>query len=618
MSSALKRVHSGEDGSPGSKRVRTNDQSITGSSASPAPVAAASNVNAADELARKKAEVAAKFAAMRKKAQDGPIASGSGGGASAAAAKQAKEDMQRRIAETANKLAKGGNVSHPFLVRQEVHPLDSRTQALLSQGNGRDEGKSGGIHPLLRQSEGGTNEPYKQSNKEKYAPLMPKFATSKANQRFAPASTSSNKPVASAPKPKIAELPRSSLPTLEEARQNPYFDRRLGVESLAPKAHKARPLRFNARGKFEKIAEEKRREAHMEEVKRRVLETARKAGMETEVDVASSAKVRRPAPPDIEWWDAAYLPSGSYDDIDNGVAQAIIYDYAKEADKAAITSFVQHPIPIPAPQDKKVVKSRPLDLTEKERKKKRKAERAVKLKDRQDRQRMGLLPPEPPKVKLANMMRVLTKEAVMDPTKVEAQVRTEMFARKNAHEKSNEERKLTHEDKIVKLEQKKQADEALGIHAAVFRVLNLSNGQHKFKIRKNAEQLNLTGCTLFHPRFALIIVEGGQKGVKAFTKLMMRRIDWTAEAPPRGGAGSAGAEDEEDEKKDVAEEMKPAVPMSENRCDLVWSGEHRSRIFEGMRPKSVPTDHMAREWLGPRAEGYFQLARRSETVTVAM
>ena len=226
--------------------------------------------------------------------------------------------------------------------------------------------------------------------------MAPKFATTRANQRAAPTSVPPPKPAA--PRPAKTELERSGLPTLEEARANPYFDRRLGVESLAPKAHKARPLRFAPRGKFEKIAEEKRREAHMEEVKRRVLEMSRKAGMEAEVDVTASAKIRKQPPPDIEWWDAAYLPSGSYDDVESGVARTVIFDTENVGpDHAAITSFVQHPIPLPAPQDKMKVVPRPLDLTTKEQKKRRRTERQKKFKDRQDRQRMGLLPPERPK-----------------------------------------------------------------------------------------------------------------------------------------------------------------------------------------------------------------------------
>ena len=40
--------------------------------------------------------------------------------------------------------------------------------------------------------------------------------------------------------------------------------------------------------------------------------------------------------------------------------------------------------------------------------------------------RLGLIPPDEPKVKMSNLMRVLGNEQVLDPTKVEAQVRAQM------------------------------------------------------------------------------------------------------------------------------------------------------------------------------------------------
>lgn len=118
----------------------------------------------------------------------------------------------------------------------------------------------------------------------------------------------------------------------------------------------------------------------------------------------------------------------------------------------------------------------------------RKQRRMAALKDRQDRVKMGLLPPDPPKgewcflqvrrkladapsttVKLSNMMRVLTHEAVNDPTKVEAQVRREMVAREKGHIKMNQERKLTDEERKAKALAKAEADAAKGIGALVFK-----------------------------------------------------------------------------------------------------------------------------------------------------
>lgn len=169
-----------------------------------------------------------------------------------------------------------------------------------------------------------------------------------------------------------------------------------------------------------------------------------------------------------------------------------------------IDHYVQHPIPIPAPMDKNQVAPKGVILTKKEMKKMRRQRRQAELQDKQDRVKMGLLPPDPPKgtcafcfpcaqllcrfntvlfptprslaiataqqtVKLSNLMRVLTSEAVADPTKVEARVRREVAARRENHEKVNAERKLTDEERRAKAAAKIEAEEKKGVHCAVFK-----------------------------------------------------------------------------------------------------------------------------------------------------
>ena len=113
--------------------------------------------------------------------------------------------------------------------------------------------------------------------------------------------------------------------------------------------------------------------------------------------------------------------------------------------------------------------------------------RQAELQDKRDRIRMGLIPPDPPKgmrsypsllagvrltaliVRLANLMKVLTSDAVQDPTRVEARVRREVAMRKHTHEKMNTERKLTDEQKREKIENKKLEAEKRGIHGAIFK-----------------------------------------------------------------------------------------------------------------------------------------------------
>lgn len=44
-------------------------------------------------------------------------------------------------------------------------------------------------------------------------------------------------------------------------------------------------------------------------------------------------------------------------------------------------------------------------------------------KDKQDKIRLGLMKPSPPKIKLSNMMRILGTEAILDPSKAEKEVK---------------------------------------------------------------------------------------------------------------------------------------------------------------------------------------------------
>ena len=70
-------------------------------------------------------------------------------------------------------------------------------------------------------------------------------------------------------------------------------------------------------------------------------------------------------------------------------------------------------------------------------------------------------------------MKVLTSDAVQDPTRVEARVRREVAMRRHTHEKMNAERKLTAEQRREKVETKKADEEKRGIFGAVFKYVSL-------------------------------------------------------------------------------------------------------------------------------------------------
>lgn len=67
------------------------------------------------------------------------------------------------------------------------------------------------------------------------------------------------------------------------------------------------------------------------------------------------------------------------------------------------------------------------------------------------------------------MMRVLTQNAIADPTKIEAQVRREMDAREKGHLRANADRKLTNEERREKTANEHVKDEGKGIQAACFK-----------------------------------------------------------------------------------------------------------------------------------------------------
>jgi pre-mRNA processing factor 3 (PRP3) len=77
-------------------------------------------------------------------------------------------------------------------------------------------------------------------------------------------------------------------------------------------------------------------------------------------------------------------------------------------------------------------------------------------------------------------MKVLTSDAVQDPTRVEARVRREVAIRKHQHEKMNAERKLTDEQRREKVESKKLEEEKRGIWGAVFKYVNTLVPLHSY------------------------------------------------------------------------------------------------------------------------------------------
>ncbi|KAH9896654.1 PRP3-domain-containing protein [Cubamyces lactineus] len=595
-----KRAWEGSGDANAAKKLKSDTTSSNGT-----PAGSALSADAL--IAQKRAEIAAKIAAMKKSASasssvqptaaPSPVPASRVPSASASTAASPSppipEDMARRIAEAKRRVAEAQNKlavkDNPYMTVPQIGKKKNQAPEPAQQGVGLKMA----AHPLLLDS----TPTLPQSKKDKYKPMQPKFASIKANQRNAPTPPPAATPTV--PKEPIANPYASAAVTPIES----------GFEG-APKERVGRQFRFNPKGKYVQIANQVRQEQQLEQLKQRIAESAKKAGLDSEFETLEK-NIRRDAPPAVEWWDAALLPNKTYDDIELGMSKLNI----RTAD-SPITLYIQHPIPIPAPGDKTEQTLKPLKLTKKEQKRLRKQRRQAELQDKRDRIRMGLIPPDPPKVRLANLMKVLTSDAVQDPTRVEARVRREVAMRKHQHEKMNAERKLTDEQRREKIETKKAEEEKKGIYGAVFKVKTLSDPSHRFKVRKNAEQMNLTGVCIFNPSFSMVYVEGAAKFIRQYKRLMLRRIAWTEPARERGGEdveleGGEEGDGGKGKGKAVASESVEhgQLSLEDNHCWLIWEGQLRDRAYNNFKPKSCPTDAAAKEVLGEKLAGYWDQAK---------
>lgn len=537
--------------------------------ASPAPVAAGNDVDAKKaEAQRKIAEMKARMAAQRGHG-GGSVASPVNGGATATPPPREMSDKDKRIAEARARAEERARKN------EAERTSNVPTPPPRQDGRGARGGMGVALHPSLR-DDGGGSVPSRGK-----ASQGPKFSTTRGNQQ--------------APKknPYLAD---------EDAQAKPeHFNDAIYDSSLAAKKggdRKNKKLVFNEKGKFMAQANALRQQARLEDMKRRIAAENRKV----EIEEASDKAFLVPAPPEVEWWDEGLLPENqnSYDNCLEAGRNKI------EGEDSIITALVQHPVQLAAPQDKFIPALKPLMLTKTEQAKMRRQRRTADMKEEQAKVRLGLVEPPPPKVKKSNMMRVLGEQAVKDPTAVEARVNREIAQRKADHDRANEDRKLTAEQRHEKLERQQAADEAKGLKICVFRVDNLSSGKHRYQIDVNAKQHQLFGIVVLHPEMNLIIVEGGVHGITAYKKLMLNRIKWGENTLPLSNAppttftgGSAGGEGQ----NKAANWCNPLTEdgelkdLSDNRCVLVWEGDELQKIFRRWQNRACETDGEAKEVL---------------------
>ncbi|KAK5084489.1 U4/U5/U6 small nuclear ribonucleoprotein prp3 [Lithohypha guttulata] len=512
--------------------------------------------------------------------------------AAVAAAKARAEEIKKRLAKPATAAPPATSSSAPVSASDRIAQLKARVAAATSRSKELAQTKPAVPSPPVYQDDFG------RARGGLDIGLHPALQENFQSDRL-------NKGKQDQLKKKQEEQKKAQLdlsgPSLEELKANPYFDTSISVKNASGKGRVTRQLVFNQQGKYIAQAAALRRQAQLEDMKKRIAERARQAGIDEDLDTEKAFLV--PKPPEIEWWDEGLVDGSSYDVIDNPRNLKI------DTPDSIITIYIQHPVLIEPPQEKIVPAAKPMFLTAKEQAKLRRQRRMADLKEKQAKIRLGLEPPPPPKVKKSNLMRVLGEQAIQDPTAVEARVNREIAERKETHEEANEERKLTKEERVEKLEKQQTEDAAKGIHVRVYKIDSLANGKHRFQVQKNAEQHALTGVCIMHPRFNLVVVEGGEHSIRAYDKLMQNRVKWQemeAHSSVREGNKEAQAKwlDAEDENGELKD-------LSANRCDLIFSGEEKRRAFrKWLGARVCETDAQARDVLSrARMDSFWTVAK---------
>ncbi|PSK34661.1 hypothetical protein C7M61_005021 [Candidozyma pseudohaemuli] len=326
--------------------------------------------------------------------------------------------------------------------------------------------------------------------------------------------------------------PKKPRSIFDPASLNPY----LNQTAAGALTHRPRPLSLNPQGKYVAQGDQLR-----EKLKKEVAEEKRKNELASKnllPDENIGEQLYKPQwPPLIESWDRPFLQKRLYDEFKG--------EFVYDSEEAPVSIYIQHPVPVYVNRTEVELA---LHLTKKEMKRKRRNERLARHKEKQDRIKLGLDPPPPPKVKLSNLMNVLTNEAIKDPTGVEMKVRQQVEERHRQHMKVNEERQLTQEQRHEKIHQRHERDLSRGVFTTVYRVDKMDSKQ-QYKVDINAKQMELHGMVLFNPRFNLVIVEGGEKAIKFYRRLMTSRIDWDSQ--PNGSP-----------------------------CEVVWEGQLRHLSFK--------------------------------------
>ncbi|KAI3645897.1 hypothetical protein MP228_008825 [Amoeboaphelidium protococcarum] len=324
-----------------------------------------------------------------------------------------------------------------------------------------------------------------------------------------------------------------SKQTATSQQKNPYLtkngpkDQRLNAK-----------LKFIRRGKLSKKADQVRQTLQLEMVKNQSeLERLQSHSQDFELDLVGddaydqvpsltgfdTVAVSEDLESDqyVEWWDSQILSFPRYD------LESIRADQ--------ITSLIQHPVQLRPFRDDEFgsdsAQIQKIHLTRKEMRKARRLRRIEAEKERQLKVQLGLLPPVPQKLKMSSVMRLNAAGHLFvqgEPTAIELQVMQQVKERLEKHQRMNEERKLTQDQRRLKLVYKNSDDTNHGAVINVFVIFkDLSlHPKSRFKIKASAQDYHLSGLCLQCDGYALLVVEGGQRTLSKYRHVILNRLNW--------------------------------------------------------------------------------------------
>ena len=439
-----------------------------------------------------------------------------------------------------------------------------------------------------------------------------------------------------------AKKEKATAPAEDDQRSKAYFDASLpGGGKKGAGERLRRELRFVAAGTHEREAALMRREIVEREMDQAAKAETREVDEEQRrrEEEERTAKEREehiivpttyPSIPDIEWWDTAITTPTST------TPTASPYT----VNPASITSYIYHPKPQEALLPHILPPPKPIVLTLRERKKLKRRAKLDKVREQQHMQRQGLIPPPPPKLRLSNLMDVLVRESVAEPSEMERRVREEMRERQERHARMNKEKALTTEQKKEKakrkMREKTPAEGGLiGTLVAVYAVRRgLTSKRARYLLDVNTAQCNLSGLAVMVRQSgdgaaggrsggasederngaSVVVVEGGPKGHKFFRRLMLHRIDWQRESERVDGQDDTM--DVEDEDSDEDEDEAAVVGEGNSReCVCVWRGVVAKGAFMGFKLEVCRSALQGRKVFGKAGvEQYWDVARAVQFV----